>query len=159
MNNLTKTLVESSYTKKQALSRLELIRQTVQSKLFTSKPPTQNKSSDQTWLNSLPSEVLNEFTKDNSSKLLDSSKQELESIKLLIVYLAFDPEADSIDQIGKWVKSNVSKDMLIEVKISPELIAGCTLSYNGILKDYSIKSRIDQNRAEVLKNLQSFKKG
>ena len=158
MNNLTKTLIESSYTKKQALSRLELIRQNIQSKLFTKETQGSKPSDDQVWVDSLNPEVLAELTKENSSQIFDSSKQEIETLKLLIVYLSFDPEKESIDKIGKWVKENISKDMLMEIKISPKLIAGCALSYNGFIKDFSIKSRIEQNRAEVLANLQRFNK-
>ena len=88
----------------------------------------------------------------------------IDQIKTLSIYLAFEPDSNSLILIGKYIRKNfpiaqkstsIKLPLLLDIKYDRSLIAGTALVWNGIYKDFSVKSIIEEKKQIIL---DSFKK-
>lgn len=111
---------------------------------------------DLDWLKSLPSGFYQNFTKDNVYQVFTNLEGEIPKLKILIMYLSFEPDDVTLNQIGQASrKAFASPLLLLDIKLNPILIAGPALSWKGVLRDYSLKAKLTERKEEIL---QSFKK-
>ncbi len=110
------------------------------------------------WLNSLSPEFFTKFTRENFNVVFDDLEKELVAIIPLIIYLPFFIPDTEQRQVGEWLKKNVSDTLLFETTYDPNLIGGCSLSYRGVTKDYSLHAKIEANRQKIIEDLKGFKK-
>ena len=110
------------------------------------------------WLNSLPSEFFAKFTRENFNVVFDDLEKQLVSTIPVIIYLPFFMPDSEQGSVGEWLKKNVSETLLFETTFDPNLIGGCSFSYKGVTKDYSIHARIEANQQRIIEDLKGFKK-
>lgn len=79
----------------------------------------------------------------------------ISKLQVLILYLPFEVNDRIVEQIGQKTRIIFSQLLLLDIKYDPSLIAGCALVWKGILRDYSLKAKIEQEKAQIL---ESFKK-
>lgn len=113
---------------------------------------------DKEWLKSLPEEYLKQFKKEEFNEIFRKLEKDIESLNPLTVYLAFDPEAGQVKEIGEFIRNNFSKDMLIDIKLDGSLIGGCALIWKGVYKDYSLKAHLQEKKPEILNSFKSYLK-
>ena len=63
------------------------------------------------------------------------------SMPILTITTAFEPNEAVLKTISDWFLINVKKQVLFDVHVDTTLIAGCTITYNGKFKDYSIRKK------------------
>jgi hypothetical protein len=82
----------------------------------------------------------------------------IESAKTVMMRIPFEmPPADT-EKIGLWFKANFGSDAMFDVMYDASLIGGCTLSFKGVEKDYSLRQRINQNKTQIIQALGDFRK-
>ncbi len=64
-------------------------------------------------------------------------------VPLVTISVAFSPTKELENVISKWIGKNLKRKIIINFKIDPALVAGATVSYGGIYKDYSINAMVD----------------
>jgi hypothetical protein len=64
--------------------------------------------------------------------------------------LAFEPDEEVLHEFSKWFFLNTSHQVLFDIQVDPNLIAGAAVSYNGKYKDLSVKPQFDQILAAAL---------
>lgn len=160
--DLLDQLLANTYTQTEALSRLRALRDLILVQLFGSKtkstraerPPSPDgmgPTGQQTlWLTSLDKDFYSQFNRKNVYGLFDSLEREIKKNKPLVIYLPFELPEESVTDLGQRLRKNFGKNFLAEIKIDPLLIAGCSLVWNGIYKDYSIRQKITDNRERIL---------
>lgn len=72
-------------------------------------------------------------------QLLVDEISHMDSIELR---LAYEPSHDAQKKIVDWAKQHVNPSCLVEFVFVPDLIGGAAISFNGIYKDLSFKSKI-----------------
>lgn len=108
------------------------------------------------WLNSYGIQFLNDFHKESFYQSFTKIEEYVSKLKALTIYLAFEPKEEQAKQIGSWVRDLYSQKMVIDFKYDPELIGGSAFIWNGIYKDYSIRSRIQGDKERLLSSFKSF---
>lgn len=174
-------LLAETYTKAQLLRRLRVLKDFVDFRLFN-LTPDQTKLPLQVqidlflalhqkdlielnllrqeghWLMSLGQEFFSQFNLDNHTQNVRTLEQFADQISPIIVYLPVElPEKNQLE-LGSWFKQNLNLKQIFEIQFDGNLIGGCALSFNGTYKDYSLKSKIDQNKDKIISSLKEFKR-
>lgn len=123
------------------------------------------------WIGSL-GEIVKLFNPQKIDSQFSQLEKSIQDTKTVIVYLPMELNLENYNfsvgessssrvspqiKIGRWIKENVDKKMIFDVAIDPSLIGGCALSLNGVYKDFSLKAKIEENKAAILKSLTEYK--
>jgi F0F1-type ATP synthase delta subunit len=158
--DLLDKILERTFTKPQALSRLRVLKDLALTHLFeeTSKKeaeekPVQSPAQETVWIVSLGTDIYKNFTRDNVYQIFNEVETEIKKINPVIVYLPFELPDTELTQLGQYFRRDYGKRLLIDVKLDPSLIAGTALVWNGIYRDYSLRKKINDNRQLIIKTL------
>lgn len=174
---LVSQFLDKNYTKTQTQRRLRVLRDFLNWRLFEksekmsindaakefakSKLALQDPKNyhlDEEFLRSLGEGFFDQFDSRNMTTKLAELEKGVSGTKQVTLYLAFDPPADEIDRFGQWIKQNLGAEALLDIHHKSALIGGAAISYQGVVKDYSIKARIDSQRKEIVQTLLGFRK-
>ncbi len=147
-------ILQNTYTLADLKHRLRILKEYLEGQIFLS--PSSLSVDDQTWVNSLPKDFLNQFNKDNLSGLFDRLEKELAKISPLVLYLSFNPDPETVSRLSLWLKNNLTQPYLLEIKLDPGLIGGCALVLQGIYQDYSLRARIQQQKNLILQEFKRY---
>jgi len=156
MDNILNIILINTYTLSELRHRVSALKSFLEQHFFGGVKPTDLSDKDTAWINSLPSTFLQSFNKDNLSTVFESLQREITQLKTLTLYLTFDPDSQTDEQIGEYVKANFKERLILDIKYNPNLIAGAGLVWKGVYKDYSLKSKIDQRKMEILESFKKF---
>lgn len=153
-------ILNETYTQASLNRRLRALRSYLNLRLFSQEstsPKTDNFDPDDLhWLISLGDVFYANFNKKNFDNLLTSWEKMIPNLPLLTIFIPFDMPGGEIIHMGELLRNRYGKGFLFDIKHDPELIAGCGLVWKGVYRDYSIRHRIEENRAKVLLSLKGF---
>lgn len=157
--NLFDQILEDTYTQTDALRRLRLIKYLATAKLFGSSKEKEEETlaEDSAWL-STQDKTLALLTRENVYQETETASDKILSIKPLIVYLPFELLYQEVQKLGQHLRTTYGKNFLVEVKIDPNLIAGCALVWKGVYKDYSLRQKIQEQKEKILQVFRSYAK-
>lgn len=176
---LTKTLLATTYTKAQSLRRLRLIQDFLNYWVFT--PHDQNEANqkitefitnetnitpaDQQWAIQFFTDFVarvgdlsDQMHRTQILSTLEAAQNNIAKTEILKLYIPFDMPGDQLLRLGQWVKTNISPLVLMEIHYNGALLAGCAMSWKGVYRDYSLGGKVAQNRAEIIQSLTTFKR-
>ncbi len=169
-------ILKNTYTRKQALKRLGLIKDFLNLLFFDLKPDTTfnqalndfeqsliykhsaDQSSELKFLENLGANFFKQFEPQTFHIKLAALEKDLLSVKIITLYLPFELPEVEVDKLGSWFKKNLGNSSLFEINLDPNLIGGTAISINGVYKDYSLKQKIKVNQEQIEKLLTSFPK-
>lgn len=157
MNTSIDKLLANSYSTQQLRNRLRILKSYLEKKFFNKEDGQDIDQMDNQWLESLGDEFLNQFTQINAYEKLKQMEDEIDKIIPLIIYVAFEMPQEEIEKMGIWLRLQMATSLVCEVKVDPNLIAGCALSWKGVYKDYSIRQKIENSQEQILSSLKQFK--
>jgi hypothetical protein len=150
-------ILQTTFTKQDLSHRAKILHDYIQGSLFGKQNVLETLSAnDQTWLKSLPPDFFKQFNKKNVIKIFEDLDQEIKKISPLIIYLSIESNYELVEQISSWLRKNLTTKTIIEIKYDPLIIGGCALVYKGIYKDYSLRSKVDQNKDKILTEFKSY---
>lgn len=153
MNEILNTILTDTYTLTQLKHRLTVLKMYLLDTFFAGQKQ-QIAPWDLNWLKTLPPTFWQQFNKENVYHIFTKLEEEIKLKPILTMYLTFEPDQSTTSQIGTSVRKNFGP-VLLDIKFDPNLIAGTALVWKGIYKDFSLKSKIEQRKEEII---QSFKK-
>ena len=156
MDEVLAFILKDTFTLISLKHRVRILKSYLDEKLFGKTEKELLESSDRDWLNSLPSQLLEKFNKDNLLSQTSELENKLKELKVLTLYLAFEVTDQAAYSLGARARALFNPTLLLDIKFNPSLVAGCALVWKGIYKDYSLRSRIDQNHEQILSSLKSF---
>ncbi len=112
---------------------------------------------DMLFLDGLGEAFFQSFKISSLKEDFEQFEKELEATKLVIVYIPFEMPIQEIRKLGVWLKSTLGLETIFDLRFDGNLIGGCALSYRGVYKDLSLKSRIEEHKKQVIDTLISFK--
>ncbi len=155
MDNVLSLILKDTYTLTLLKHRLSILKSHLVSHFFTDKTEDSTNQADLAWIKSLPDDFYKKFDKDNVYEYFSIAESEIEDLTTLIIYLPFQTDEHIEAQIGELTRKIFNPNLMLDCKYDPNLIAGCALVWKGIYKDYSLRVKIEERKAEVL---ESFKK-
>lgn len=143
-------ILEAIYTKDQALlfhNQLD----TLINSIFTTNISPQQKI-EQLFTLEVKNAFLTTLGKNNIDtkdpmivkNFIVTLKQELDSLPILILQLAFEPTAQTLKKISDWFVRSLNKKYLLDIQIRKEIIGGTVIIVNGRILDYSLIKKIQQ---------------
>ena len=63
--------------------------------------------------------------------------KELNVLKVLKMTIASEPTRSNVVAYVAWVKKNLGEDVILDISVNPNLIAGAQIVWNGKYQDYS----------------------
>ena len=100
---------------------------------------------DLEFVKSLGEEFFSLFKATDLDKQFAELEKVISEVKTFQIYLPFEIPDEEIDRLGRWFKDNVGINCLVELDYNPNLIGGCSISSNGVIKDYSISQKLKLN--------------
>ncbi len=156
MNDILTTILKDTFTLHQLKNKLNVLKTYLSQTFFGGVGSGGFDAEDLVWLKSLPPTLLQSFNKDNLTQVFTDFDKQINSLKVLTMYLTFEPDKDSLAAIGTKVRTAFPGVSLIDLKIDPTLIAGPAFVWHGIYKDFSLKASIEAKKALILENLKKF---
>jgi hypothetical protein len=151
-------LISQTYTVHELKQKLEFLKQYLKVTLYNdAADPKQFSSEDLVWLNSLPSDFLKGINAQNLDKTFRDFEEQLKTLKSLVMLVPTELPPKTVAEITNKLRKDYGSDFFVDIKIDPSLIAGCALVWNGNLKDYSLKSRIEEMKPEILQIFKTWK--
>lgn len=158
MNDILNTILETTYSLTQLKHRVRLLKSYLEKAIFSAQAKEENANqADLNWLNSLPDNFFKNFNKDNIYQIFQILEPQIAKLPVLIIYLAFEADDQVLSQLGPMVrKTQQNPHLLIDVKVDPDILAGCALSWKGMYKDYSLRAKIEEKKSEIMENFKQF---
>lgn len=156
MNQILTTILQNTYTLTQLKHRLNILKSFLINSFFSNQTQVSLPPSDLNWLKSLPPSFYQQFNKDNVYQIFADLENNIKSLQPLIVYLSFEADDSSTSQIGIFARKTFGSILLLDTKFDPNLIAGVALSFKGIYRDYSLRAKIEERKAEILEEFKKY---
>lgn len=157
MDEVLSLFLQSNYSSSQIRHRLNTLKNFLQARLFNSSVSlSEIPVEDKTWLESLDSRLIAHFNPYNMDTEFKSFEQKLHDIKPLTIFLPFQIPDEEVDNLGRYIRQNFKPDAVLEIKFDGNLIGGAALSWNGVYKDYSIRSLITQNQTQLIEAFKNY---
>lgn len=149
-------ILQNTYSLTQLKHRLNLLKAYLEGQIFgTEKPQTFNFQEDP-WIKNLSHDLLSGFNKDNLTLSFENIQKQIASLETLTLYLTFDPDELTLTQLGEHIRKTFGRIIMLDIKYDPNLIAGVALVWKGLYKDYSLRSKIEEKKAEIMQGFQQF---
>jgi len=155
MNDLLDIILKDTYSQVQLKHRLNILKAYLLNNFFGTLKKQEITEKDLAWLKSLPAAYYQNFNKDNTQNIFTELDQRINQLKLMTIYLTFEPDDYSLSQIGTYARKLFGNFLLLDIKYDPNLIAGAALVWNGVYRDFSLRAKIEEKKALIL---ESFKK-
>jgi F0F1-type ATP synthase delta subunit len=156
--DLLTEISNNCYSYFQLIHQVRLVKQSLESKFYNKDETKEEITQEDTQLLEKITPKLSSITKDNFASFFDNVNKEISNLIPLIVYIPFEMPETEFKQLGDFVKEKFGSHILIELRFDPTLIGGCSLVWKGQFKDYSLKSKMTQNKEEIFSTFKSFLK-
>jgi len=163
MDDLLAIILKDTFSSTQFKTRVRLLKSNLLKSFFGSNAQNQDTSEglpatqDLSWLKSLSESFYQKFNKDNVYNIFSSIEKLSANLPVLTMYLTFEPDSITLNQLGASTRQTFnSPSLLLDIKIDPNLIAGCALVWQGVYKDYSLRSKLEEKKAEISQEFKRF---
>lgn len=95
----------------------------------------------------------NDVSADSNTALIEFFKKILAKVAAMsqvTLTIPVEPDEQTLKVLSEWFLLNGAKQMLLDVKVDPKIIAGMTVETKGKFADYSLRPVIDRVVNEVL---------
>jgi len=162
------TLVKDAYTRSGLLHKIGLLKEYLEFVFFTKnnsyveeslieewKGGGEHAIQDKMFLKSLPVEFWKSFSRESLYNVLDLLSEKVDEIPVLSLIVPVDLPEQSIMEIGKWVRSEIDKDLLLDVEVKISLSVGCQFVWKDRLHDFSLSRFLNKHQDKIHQLLNS----
>ncbi len=154
MNDILTIILKDTFTLTQLKTRLKALKVYLIKEFFGGD--IEQSPSDLNWLSNLPQSLYQQFTKDNVYKTFEDIEEAVHTLPVLTVYLTFEPNENSLYQIGSFVRKLYATSLLLDIKLDLNLLAGCAFVWKGVFRDYSLRAKLEEKKPEIINNFKKF---
>jgi hypothetical protein len=162
-------LLQNTYTSDTLYQRIRLLKEYYETHLYSQNEEGQHitienfcaqKSIDPDTTEALTAweRYFHEHTSgaEESIKTLHELEQNIHLLPSIVVYLPLIFDNQEIAKIAGWFRTNVRKDMILEVKIDANVTGGCALIWNNTYYDFSLRYFMRKERAGIVSMLNAY---
>lgn len=155
MDDTLKIILKDTYSLSQLNHRVRILKSSLLKAFFGGENLSYSLT-DLNWLKSLPNSFYQKFNKENVYQIFTDLEKQISNLKTLIIYLTFEPDETTLAQVGTHVRNSFGLTLLLDIKLDPNLIAGAALSWNGVYKDYSLRSQLQAKKEELFAEFKKY---
>lgn len=172
LNNKLNEIVDNTYTKNDFYKRILLLKEFFEYFFFSEHEqfPLKNmlkkfliehkKQEEQiNSMYSLSDSFYEEFTKNNFGAILNDLQKYILELPLITMYVPIVLPLKEVEKLGKWMRSNVAKDIFIDLKIDRESVGGCAFVWKGVYHDFSLKYFLNNKQEDIVTILRNYSDG
>ncbi len=156
MNRILDIILTNTYTLSDLKHRLRILKEYLETRFFNKTGPNEISPADSKWFSTLSKDFFDQFNKDNFSQIFERLEKEIDKITPLVIYLSFDIDEQIKTRISSWLRQNLTQKIIFETRFDPNLIGGVALTFNGIYKDYSLRSKINEQKELILQEFKNY---
>lgn len=78
----------------------------------------------------------------------------ISSLPIMTLTLAFEPQEQTLTAVSEWFFINMHRQMLFEIVVDANIVAGAHIRYNGKFFDFSVRSTFDRILTDYLKRFE-----
>lgn len=150
-------IFKDTYSLAQLKHRVNILKSNLCKAFFNGSGETVQLSvQDSNWLKSLPESFYKKFNKDNVYKIFTDIEKETVTLPVLTLHLTFEPDDAALSQIGAFARKTFGIPLILDIKLDPQLIAGAALAWKGVMRDYSLRAKIEEKKAEITEGFKKF---
>lgn len=82
-------------------------------------------------------------------KFMESLREDIKNMEVLGLTLAFQPKEHTLSLISDWLMLNLGSQVLLDIKVDPDLVAGVAVDFRGKHTENSIKAKINSTLEEI----------
>lgn len=156
---LFKSILVDTYTVRKLQKRVRVLKMYMLTKIFNSaiQPLEESEMQEEKeWFESIHFKFVSQITKDNVYQIFANLEERIKAIRLLTVYVAFEMPKDELTRFGKALREVYGPDFLFDIKFDPNVIGGAAFVWNGIYRDFSVRSMIESRKQEILSEFRTF---
>lgn len=147
-------LLEDAYTLEEFRKKYQAFKQAAEANLYNDNQESQRKDGENYG-------ILKDLAKEIKSGDFVRITQYLEDFmrtqEALAIYFVFMPERAQIKEVGEWLRLNLKHPrQIFQIKVDPTLIGGCAIAYKGVYKDYSLRSKIANNKSRLIEEFRKY---
>lgn len=155
--DILNTILNDTFSLSQLNHRLRILKSNLLKKLFGGEAENLTLSTqDLDWLKSQSSDFYQKFNKDNVYQIFSQIEKEIAKLPTLTMYLTFEADEATLAQIGTFARKTFGLPLILNIKLDPTLIAGTALVWKGVIRDYSLRTKIESKKAEILEEFKKF---
>lgn len=160
MNEILSTILKDTYSLTSLKHRLRILNSYFLKTFFGETEATVDiplSTQDSNWLKSLPESFYQKFNKDNVYEIFSGLEKEIETLKILTLYLSFEPDELTLSQIGFSARKTFNLSLLLlDIKVDPNLIAGPAMTWKGVYRDYSLRAKLEEKKQDLSEEFRRF---
>ncbi len=159
---ILQTLLQNSYTHSELLHKVGIIKEFLEFIFFTKDRSEVDKSLIKEWesegsveqkglalLKTFSEDFWKLFSRDSFYKVLDSVSEDIKELSVFPLVIPVDLPEQNIVEIGKWVRSEIDKKMLLDIDIDQSLSVGCQFVWEDRLHDFSLSHFFNKQQKEI----------
>ncbi len=98
----------------------------------------------------VPYIIRDEFIKaPDKNAFLEALKSDMLNVRILELTTAVYLDEKSISRISNWVKVNIGPDVVIDLNIDPEIMAGVNMTFQGKFKEFSLRDIFENSLSQL----------
>lgn len=157
------TIVDTTYTKGDFYKKIALLKEFFEHYFFTQHESIELKTGLEKFLRDrnalddvtttllgLSDDFYHRFTPENFNQIVDELEAYTNTLPSIVLYIPVIFEAKQITTLGTWVRTNVAPHTLLEVKIDPDVVGGCSFVYGGVYHDFSHRYFFDKRNDDIV---------
>lgn len=157
MDEIISAILKDTYSLAQLKHRLRILKANLLLTFFGGSEQDSISPADLAWLKSLPAAFYQKFTRENVYKIFSELDDAALKLNVLTLYLSFDADEGAVSQIGSYGRRTFNAPfLLLDIKKDPALIAGTAISWKGVYRDYSLRSRMALKKNELWEGFKKF---
>lgn len=169
LNDIFQELLKNTYTTDALYQRIRLLKEYYEVRMYSQDAQEKNmtieffcneKKADSDTSSALKNweQYFHEHTSgaEENIQTLHELEQHIHTLPSVVVYLPLIFADDEIAKIAGWFRSNVRKDMILEVKIDANVTGGCAFIWNSTYYDFSLRYFMRKERAQLVSMLNAY---
>lgn len=164
VDSIEQIILQNTFTKTDYLKRLTYLREFLEQKFFAANPTSfadyltsvHASHYDRESMDKWDESFFNLFTKDNLYLLINGLIEKMKGLQTLTLYLPVVLDDYQLDSLGKWFRQNLNPELIMDIRLNPDLISGCAYAWNGKYKDLSFKSFMSKKQDIISKILEAY---
>ena len=93
---------------------------------------------------------INLEDKYNLKEFVDKIQKKISELPIVHLKIAFEPKESTLKQVSEWFLINLQKQIIIDVLIDKNILAGTIINYDGKHFDLSVKNRFSEIISETI---------
>ena len=150
-------LLKDTFTLEVLRKRYQVLKGKIEGDIYHQKDDVANPKEEDDGLDGFDNSILKDIKSSDYSKVSEYIEDFIRNLEALSIYFVFVPDEKQIKEVGTWLRGNLKNPRLIfQVKVDPALIGGCAIAYKGVYKDYSLRSRIGENKSKLIEEFRKY---